>query len=410
MKRLLLLVVCTGFLAGCSRYTPIEMSPEVTQGEPETTTPSSESDSAAAETETVPATEEVIQITNDTEGAIPYREPVKVKGIYVSAYVAGTTDKMNAIISQVDETELNAIVIDFKDDEGRITTSVDSPIFNEVEACKNYVKDMKTLIQTLKDHGIYVIARVVTFRDPYLAEMKPDWSLKKADGSLYRDKQGLAWVNPYKQEVWDYLVEVGSQAAALGFDEVQFDYIRFGTDSTMKEVVFDEADTKGRTKTEVITEFAQFIHGKLAPLGIFVSADVFGAIIGSPQDAEAVGQIYGDMAGNLDYICPMIYPSHYGDGNFGLDHPDMHPYETILGALKKSKEELMLFQTEDKKQATVRPWLQDFTASYLNNYIKYGDKEISEQIRAVKDAGYEEWILWNASSKYHYGGLEKAVE
>lgn len=410
MKKLLLLVVCTGFLAGCSRYTPIEMSPEATQGETETMTSSGESGSAVAETETVPVTEEVIRITDDSEEEIPYREPVKVRGIYVSAYAAGTTDKMNAIISQIDATELNAIVIDFKDDEGRITTSVDSPIFNEVESCKNYVRDMKTLIQTLKERDIYVIARVVTFRDPYLAEKKPDWSLKKADGSIYRDKQGLAWVNPYKQEVWDYLAEVGSQAAALGFDEVQFDYIRFGTDSTMKEVVFDEADTKGRTKTEVITEFTQFIYGKLAPLGIFVSADVFGAIIGSSQDAEAVGQIYGDLAGNLDYICPMIYPSHYGDGNFGLDYPDMHPYETILGALKKSKEELALFQTGDKKQAIVRPWLQDFTASYLKNYIKYGDKEISEQIRAVKDAGYDEWILWNASSKYHYGGLEKAVE
>lgn len=399
MKKWFLLVVCTGLLAGCSRYTPIDMSPEVTQAEPETLA-DKVSDTTAG----------VIQITDDTEDTIPYREPVKVKGIYVSAYVAGNEEMMNNIIANLDATELNAVVIDFKDDEGRITTKVDSAVFGEIGACKAYVPNMMELIQKLKDHGIYVIARVATFRDPYLAENKPEWSLKKGDGTLYRDNNGLAWVNPYKQEVWDYLIEVGTQAAAVGFDEVQFDYIRFSTEAGMKEVVFDEADTKGRSKTDIITEFTQYAYENLAPLGIFVSADVFGAIIESDQDAQSVGQIYGELAGNLDYICPMIYPSHYGDGNFGLDHPDMHPYETILGALENSKKKLAPYKTGDKPQAIVRPWLQDFTASYLKNYIKYGDEEIREQIRAVKDAGYEEWILWSAANKYHYGGLEKAVE
>ena len=195
-----------------------------------------------------------------------------------------------------------------------------------------------------------------------------------------------------------------------------------------------------------------------------MSADVFGAIIGSPEDADAVGQIYGEMASNMDYICPMIYPSYYGDGNFGLDHPDLHPYETVLGALKKSAAELKAYgaggvsdgsaagaaataseadekrgdgagkaadtagrnpagQTaakgsgqaaagaaaadaeEPEQTAIVRPWLQDFTASYLKHYQQYGNEELREQIEAVYDAGYEEWILWNAANKYHYGGL-----
>lgn len=399
MKRWFLLVVCTGFLAGCSRYTPIDMSPEVAQGETETKV-------EEASEETVG----IIRITDETVGGVPHREPVKVKGIYVSAYVAGSEDMMNTIIGHVEETELNAVVIDFKNDDGRITTKVESAAFSEIGACKSYVPDMKGLIQKLKDRGIYVIARVVTFRDPYLAENKPEWSLKLGDGSTYRDRNGLAWVNPYKQEVWDYLVEVGIQASAIGFDEIQFDYIRFSTEAGMKEVVFDEADTKGRTKTDVITEFTQYVYQKLAPLGIFVSADVFGAIIESDQDAQSVGQIYGELAESLDYICPMIYPSHYGDGNFGLDHPDKHPYETILAALENSKKALALYKSDDKPQAIVRPWLQDFTASYLKNYITYGDEEIREQIRAVKDAGYDEWILWSAANKYHYGGLEKAVE
>lgn len=425
MKKLFLLVVCVGILTGCSRYSPIEMSPEPEAAQNEEGHASLEQgDGVAAagaqmsgETDQLSSASDkeenggnLIRITDEEESALQDRKPIKVKGIYISAYVAGSRELMDKVISHLDDTELNAIVIDFKDDDGRITTPVNSAAFNEIGSCKPYVADMKALIQELKAHGVYVIARVVTFKDPYLAEQKPEWSLKTADGSLYRDKKGLAWVNPYKREVWDYLVEVGTQAAALGFDEIQFDYIRFATDSTMKNVVFDDADTLGRSKTDIITEFTQYAYDRLAPLGLFVSADVFGAIIGSDQDAEAVGQIYAEMAGNLDYICPMIYPSHYGDGNFGLDHPDLHPYETILAALHKSKEELALHPDPDGKQAVVRPWLQDFTASYLKHHIKYGDEEIREQIRAVKDAGYDEWILWCATNKYHYGALEKAAE
>lgn len=257
----------------------------------------------------------------------------------------------------------------------------------------------------LKARGIYTIARVVAFRDPYLAEKKPEWSLKNADGSLHRDNKGLAWVNPYRQEVWDYLVEVGTQAAKVGFDEIQFDYIRFATDSTMKQVAFDEADTKGRSKTDIITEFITYAYDKLSAEGIFVSADVFGTIIGSKIDADAVGQVYNDMARHLDYICPMIYPSHYGDGNFGIEHPDTQPYDTIHAALMKSKQDLAIVTAAGEDHAIVRPWLQDFTASYLQHYIKYGPAEVRAQIQAVYDAGYDEWILWSASNKYTWDGL-----
>ncbi len=130
----------------------------------------------------------------------------------------------------------------------------------------------------------------MAFRDPYLAEKKPEWALKNKDGSLHRDNKGLAWVNPYRTEVWDYLVEVGTEASKVGFDEVQFDYIRFSTDSSMKQVVFDEKDTRGRSKTDIITEFIQYAYDKLSSRHVFVSADVFGTIIGSKVDAEAVGR------------------------------------------------------------------------------------------------------------------------
>ena len=347
-----------------------------------------------------------LRIVDRDNPALPGREAEKVRGIYISGPMAGSSGLFQNILDSLEGTEINTVVIDLKNDDGRVTCDLETPIVSEIDACIPYVQDMKGLIKTLKDKGLYVIARVVAFRDPYLAEKKPEWSLKQKDGSLYRDKQGMAWIDPYCEDVWEYLIEVGTAANDLGFDEVQFDYIRFSTDSTMKNVVFAEDVTQGRSKTDVITEFVKYAYEKLASQGLFVSADVFGTIIGSEIDANAVGQIYTEMAKHLDYICPMIYPSHYGPGNFGIDYPDTKPYETILGALQKSRSVLDQAADADghvNRQAIVRPWLQDFTASYLGSgkYISYGYEEVQKQIQAVKDAGYEEWMLWSAANKYH---------
>ena len=336
---------------------------------------------------------------------LPERTPVKVKGIYVSAYVAGTKARMDELIQLLDETELNAVVIDVKDDNGRITFAMDSPQAQAIGACENYIPDIEELSRTLKEHGIYMIARIPAFRDPYLAEAKPEWCLKLADGSVFRDRNKLAWVNPYKEEVWDYLVEIGKKAGEAGFDEIQFDYIRFCTEKGMDQVVFDPEETKGRSRQDIILEFVRYAYEELRKEGLFVSADVFGAVIGGGQDAETVGQEYSAMAAELDYICPMIYPSHYADGNFGLEHPDTQPYETILAALGDSAEDLSAVWTAGGTTGTVRPWLQAFTASYLKTYIPYGPEQIRQQIQAVYDAGCEEWILWNASVRYDSGGL-----
>ena len=220
----------------------------------------------------------------------------------------------------------------------------------------------------------------------------------------------MYWVDPYRQEVWEYLLEVGTEAKDLGFDEVQFDYLRFPNEASAGQVVYDEAVIRGRSKTDTILECTNYLYENLASQGLFVSADVFGTIIGSGVDSTAVGQNYTEMAKILDYICPMIYPSHYSSGNFGLEHPDTEPYKTIFGALQKSGKVLLDASRADNhesRQAIVRPWLQDFTATYLGegNYITYGDAEVAEEVRAVQDAGYEEWMLWSAANKYHLEGL-----
>ncbi len=360
------------------------------------------------ETEAELQTEE-LPLELPQEGA-PRREPVKVKGIYISAYVAGTTSMMDELIAKMDETECNTVVIDIKDDYGRIVCEMDSAMIQEIGSIKKYIPQVQELTQKLHEHEIYVIGRLPAFRDAWLGEVRPDWCVKLADGTVFRDRDGNSWINPYREEAWDYLVEIGRQAKKLGFDEIQFDYVRFCTEKGMRDVVFDEGDTQGRSRTDIILECMDYLYENLKSEGLYVSADVFGAIINNDVNSDSVGQIYGELAKHLDAISPMIYPSHYGSGYYGIDHPDLSPYETITAALNDSRRELYFAGAGGEPIAEVRPWLQDFTASWLPEYREYGAEEIREQIQAVYDAGYDEWMLWDASCKYAWEGLRSPEE
>lgn len=343
--------------------------------------------------------------TNDQQEEEKKVPPCKVKGIYVTGPMAGSTNNMKKLINLVDKTELNTMVIDIKNDSGEITCQLDNNTAKEINAITNYISNIEELVKTLKEKNVYLIARIVAFKDPILAEKKPDLSIKNANGTIFRDRSNLAWVNPYKKEVWEYLVSLGKEAAELGFDEIQYDYIRFSTDKGMKQTNFG-VDTSKKTKIETITEFTKYAYEQLSPLGVYVSADVYGTIINSDVDAKIVGQSYVEMAKYLDYICPMIYPSHYGNGVYGIKYPDLEPYLLIKSALEDSKEVLKA-KEKGEHQAVVRPWLQDFTATWIDKYQKYGASEIREQIKGVYDAGYEEWILWNGSNRYTESGLKK---
>lgn len=321
----------------------------------------------------------------------------KVKGIFVTGPMAGTANMEN-LITLVDETELNAIVLDVKNDEGRITYDMQIPAVQEIGAGIRYIQDMASLIEKCKEKDIYLIARIVTFKDPFLAEVKPEWCIHNADGSIFRDKDGLAWINPYDHEVWEYLLDIAQEALRMGFDEVQFDYIRFSTDSGMKDVDFgQEAEEKDRE--EIITEFVQYASEKVREVGGAISADVYGMVIDSRTDQQIVGQNYIEMSRYLDYISPMVYPSHYGPYNYDIPVPDAEPYRLVLTALQSSRKALEGISVQ------VRPWLQDFTATWVQGHISYGPEEIRAQIQAVYDAGYEEWILWNAANRYTEEGL-----
>lgn len=336
-----------------------------------------------------------------SEPEVPEREPVKVKGIYVSGPIAGHS-KMEDLIALVDETELNAMVIDIKNDDGRITYKMQSETVLEIDAGVRYIQDIDALVKKCKEKNIYLIARIVAFRDPYLAEMKPELAVKNASGGIFRDKSGLAWVNPYKKEVWDYLLEVAEEAARVGFDEIQFDYIRFSTDLKAGEMDFGP-EAEGISKIEIITQFTEYAYETLTPLGVFVAADVFGTVIDNETDQKIVGQDYAKMAEHLDYICPMVYPSHYVNGAYGIPVPDANPYQTIYEASDASVKALQAVPEENR--AKVRVWLQSFTAKWVPGYISYGPEQIRAQIKGAYDAGYEEWILWNAAVNYQRNSL-----
>lgn len=330
----------------------------------------------------------------------------RVRGIYVTGPMAGSS-AMDNLIALVDETELNAMVIDIKNDDGNITYKMELDSAVDMGACINYIPDMEGLMAKLKEHHIYTIARVVCFKDPYLAAGKPELALRKPDKTPVTDANGLAFVNPYQEETWEYIVDVAIAASELGFDEIQFDYVRFpiGADADAADY---GVDLNAYTKEQAITGFLTYAAEQFEEEDIVFGADVFGTIIGSETDVERVGQNYKTIGGIVDVLSPMVYPSHYANGVFGLDVPDAHPYETVLGALQGSGKELEEVAKEDR--AVVRPWLQSFTATWVPGHIPYEGEEIRQQIQAVYDAGYEEWILWNASNRYSAEGLETAQE
>lgn len=323
----------------------------------------------------------------------PEQQPPRVRGIYVSGPMAGS-NHMEDLIALVEETELNTMVIDVKNDEGRLSFVPEGGLAAQLEAGTRYVEDLPGLVASLKEKNIYTIARIVAFKDPVLAQARPDLVLCKADGTPVSEGGGLAWVDPASREVWDYLLEIAQDAARAGFDEVQLDYVRYPAVTGLPE-----EDRQG-----YITGFLEYVREALHQKGVWLSADVFGTVIDSAVDARQIGQSYPAMAQAADFICPMIYPSHYAAGAYGLDVPDRAPYETVRAALDRSRKALDGLE----EPAGVRAWLQGFTATWVRGHIPYGGEELRAQIQAVYDAGYTDWIIWNANNTYSADGLLSA--
>jgi hypothetical protein len=316
--------------------------------------------------------------------------PPVVRGIYVNRFAAQSPRKMRSLIALADSTEINAFVIDIKDEFGINYASTDTLVRRNAGRA-GVIADLPQLLDTLKAHHIMPIARIVVFKDSVAARLNPQWRILKADGSAWHDKKGMTWVNPYNRDLWEYDLRVADEAAQLGFEEVQFDYIRFPEPyKSLPQQIFPGAGD--RPKPAVLAAFLSAARERLAKRGVRTTADIFG-LVTSVNGALEVGQRWEDLAQSADVILPMVYPSHYPHGSFDLDHPNAEPYKTVYAAVVAA-------YTRDAKLGLtgerVRPWLQAFTLGPP----PYGAAELREQKRAVYDAGYQGWVLWNPGSRY----------
>ncbi|WP_261301814.1 putative glycoside hydrolase [Paenibacillus andongensis] len=405
---------------------------------------------------------------------VHFEYPDAVRGIYVTGWSAGGA-RMPKLLSLVDSTDLNAMVIDIKDDDGYITFKPDGKL---AEFGQPYIHDPGALMKMLEEHHIYPIARIVSFKDTVLAKKRPD--LSYVDGSsIWRNGNGDGFINPFLKETWEHNVDVAKVAAELGFKEIQFDYVRFpeGFESRDKSLIYSMGDYKDKKplkfeeeekkyaeaskkyeadlaalestltdatntynadktdankkglddaqksvvdlkkgapkapdvseksrltqlRVDAVSDFVAYAREQLKPYGVKVSVDIFGYSATLPE-APGIGQNFNRISSSVDVISSMIYPSHWSDGYFGIPKPDKEPYRLVAEYMKAEKKKF----AEMQKPPLSRPWIQDFTASWLGagNYIKYGQAEVDAQIKALSDVGVREYLIWNANNSYSEG-------
>lgn len=343
---------------------------------------------------------------NTNENKVDYPKN-GVKGIYVTSN-STQGKKIDELVKFIKDSNLNTMVIDVKDDTGNITMKLNTGN-KQVDKNTLDIVDGKKLLKKLHDNNIYPIARIVTFKDTKLANEHPEWTFRNSDGSVWTNGKGDSFVNPFMKEVWKYDIDVAKAAAKAGFQDIQFDYVRFpeGFENQADSLTYNKGEYKnskmssGDQRVDTITKFLEYANKELKPMGVNVSADVFGysALV---ENAPGIGQSFPKISKNVDAISSMIYPSHWSNGDFGLQAPDTEPYKTVNRYIQK---ENSLLDTLGKDKPISRPWIQDFTASYLGagNYIEYDAKAISEEVQALKDNGVNEFLLWNAGNDYTEG-------
>jgi len=324
-----------------------------------------------------------------------------IKGLYVNAWAFGS-HKLWQLVRLADETEINAFVVDVKDDTGCLLYPSAVPTAEQIGANKCVrAKDVKSRLDTLRAHGIYTIARFVVAKDPLLAERKPGWSVKDRNtGGLWRDRINIAWVDAYNDSVWIYAAQLAAEAVRLGFNEVQFDYVRFPDEprERMATAIFP-AHRSGETQREAVRNHITLLRNRLKPLGVPVTFDIFGLTASATTGDLGIGQVWEDFINVADVVLPMVYPSHYYRGAFGLAWPNGQPYRVVRAALSDALQRSRLHPAA----AEIRPFLQAFTLG--RRLPRYTPSEIREQIRAVEDLGITSWVLWNPRSVYQRESL-----
>ena len=404
--------------------------------------------STTEESELVAEVEEAQEIDF---GPVPAYIPVPeaVKAIYMSQCVVGTPSFRMDLVNLIDETELNSVIIDIKDYTGKIAFTSDHPdlagsVSNECGA----LWDMREFVELLHSKGIYVMGRITVFQDPYYSSIHPELAVKFASpvGEVWKDHKGLSFIDVGAKPFWDYIITLSREAHKLGFDELNYDYVRYPSDGPMSNIHFDWAGD-GTPKQVALEEFFAYLHKEMKdvskyPKGVnppLISADLFGMVTTNYDDLN-IGQVLERALPYFDYIAPMVYPSHYPSGFNGWSNPNTVPYELIKFVMDSAVRRTIATQspidilgsepvmetvivppvssttaTTTKEVATgkytkvaydkdkIRPWLQDF--DYGGDYDV---AEVKAQIQATYDAGLDSWMLWAPSNRYTRGALKDA--
>ena len=405
-----------------------------------------------------PITYNAQKLVSGTEGSVPLesgvpeeevlrpiriKTPESVKAIYMTQCVAGTPSFREKLVRIAEETEINSIIIDVKDYSGGLGYIPKNPELKDSLSERCYAPDMEEFVRSLNEKGIYVIARITVFQDPYFANKRPDLAvLKESDRTVWKDYKGLSFIDVGAQEMWDYIVAISKDAYDIGFDELNFDYIRFPSDGNMKDIYFPFSEdhivqNPSTGKAEILEEFFEYLHGQLSnysspwevgardgqgrTMNPVLSADLFGMVTTNTDDLN-IGQVLERAEPYFDYIAPMVYPSHYPPGFNGWQNPNEHIYDVVKFSMDRAVKRLIATSTtvqtlNNKPLSTttpivyaksyvnpnkLRPWLQDF--DYGGNY---GVEEVKMQIQATYDAGLNSWMLWNPSNLYTVEALEK---
>jgi hypothetical protein len=324
-----------------------------------------------------------------------------VRALYVNRWASQSRRRMAKLIAAADSTEINAFVIDMKDEFGLNYKSA-NPEFAK-NAGHATVANVAALLDTLKAHKILAIARLVVFKDSVTAREHPEWTIRRPDGSVWRDKKGLAWVNPYHHELWEYNIGVAEELVKMGFGEVQFDYIRFPEPyASLPKQVFPGSDNM--SKPDALAAYLKEAKTRLNKLGVRSTADIFGLVttVGGPLE---VGQYWEKISPNVDVVLPMVYPSHYPHGELGIAIPNAEPHKVIVTAISRARERDKKLGINDAEH--IRPWLQAFTLGKP----AYGAEQLEAEKQAVYDSGYDGWVMWNPGSIYdvYMPALEKTL-
>lgn len=358
--------------------------------------------------------------------------PTPVKAIYMTSCVVATPSIRNGLVKLIEETELNSVVIDVKDFTGRLSFVPEEPALKDAVSTRCFAPDMRQFVESLHQKGIYVIGRITVFQDPHLVKARPELAVKrKSDGGIWKDYKGLNFTDPGSREVWDYTVSIGKESYGIGFDELNFDYVRFPSDGNMSDIAYPWSGN--RLKAAVLKDFFAYLRQNLKPTipstssqpspkatagtagqAPVLSVDLFGMTTTNTDDLN-IGQVLENALPYFDYVAPMVYPSHYPTRFMGFANPADKPYEVVRfsmdaavrralatstvvaldGVAPLSSTTPPLYPKESFSQFKLRPWLQDFNLGAV-----YTAAMVDKQIQATYDAGLDSWMLWNAANKY----------